>query len=112
MQFESRAVDHVRILKISGDFQGKDTTHVRRWLDMTIHEDCPNIIINMEEVLSIDSQALSILLFGLKEAKKMQGNLFLCGLQQKVRILFEMTRMSQVFVILPREQDALKEFHG
>lgn len=110
MKMEIKNLDGVRVLKISGPFRGKDTDQVRTWLDNTIHQDCPNVIVNLEEVSTVDSRALSTLLFGMKESRKHMGNFVLCGLQQPVRILFEMTRMSQLFTILPKEQDAMLEF--
>jgi len=38
------------------------------------------------------------------------GDLYICGLQQPVRIIFELTRLDKFFEIFPAEEDAIAAF--
>lgn len=110
MDLEIRSVENIKILKLSGNFEAENAYRVWKWLKETISNDCPNIIINLGGVQSIDSTALSTLVHGLKETRKTQGKILLCCLQQPVRILLESMQLNRVFEIYPEEIDAVQEF--
>jgi anti-anti-sigma factor len=57
------------------------------------------ILIDLQNVEFLDSQGLSTLLSVLKMASAHQTKLFLCSLQEPVRLLFDITKMDRVFAI-------------
>lgn len=65
------------------------------------------IVVNMANVDFVDSMALSTLVQGLKHALQVGGELYLCNVQQPVRIIFELTRLDKVFLIFDSEADAV-----
>jgi anti-anti-sigma regulatory factor len=46
----------------------------------------------------------------MKRARAQRGDLRLCGLQQPVRMIFEMTRLDQIFEIFGQAADAVQAF--
>lgn len=110
MQLETYTTANVKILKLSGRFETQTAPLVRQWFDETTLLKPTHLIVNMEDVSFIDSTGLSSLIHGMKRAREMDGDLRLCGLQQSVRMIFELTRLDKVFEIFITEDDAIKSF--
>ncbi|HHJ40206.1 MAG: anti-anti-sigma factor [Methylothermaceae bacteria B42] len=68
-----------------------------------------DLIIDLSEVRFIDSSGLGALLSGYKNANLHQGRLVLAGPQPRVRSMFELTRLNQVFDIYASVDEALAE---
>lgn len=66
-----------------------------------------NIVIDLSEVRFVDSSGLGVLVSGFKNASARNGSLNLCGLQQQVRSMFELTRLHRVFDIFQTREEAL-----
>lgn len=69
-----------------------------------------NIIIDLKEVLFIDSSGLGVLVSGYKNASTRHGSLKLSSLQTQVKSMFELTRLHRVFDIFTTVDDALQSF--
>jgi anti-anti-sigma factor len=57
------------------------------------------LLVDLQNVGFLDSKGLGALLSALKIASAHNGKLFLCSLQESVRLLCEITKMDQVFTI-------------
>lgn len=57
------------------------------------------VLLDLQNVEFLDSQGLSTLLSLLKIASAHKNKLFLCSLQESVRLLFDITKMDQVFTV-------------
>jgi len=110
MIIEARVVEGVKILALSGSFNNYTAPSAREWLDEAAAQPPAYLVVNLSEVNFIDSTALSTLVSGMKRSRELQGDLRLCGLQQPVRMIFEMTRLDQVFEIFNGEADAIQAF--
>ncbi len=69
-----------------------------------------NILIDLKDVRFVDSSGLGSLVSGFKNASARNGNLKLCGLQQQVKSMFELTRLHRVFEIFPGVDEAMASF--
>jgi len=65
------------------------------------------IIVDLQEVRFVDSSGLGVLVSGFKNASARSGNFILCGLQQQVKSMFELTRLHRVFDIYATSEEAL-----
>ena len=110
MQLETYSSANVKILKLSGRFETHTAPSVRQWFDETTLLRPANLVVNMENVSFINSTGLSSLIHGMKRAREMNGDLRLCGLQQAVRMILELTRLDKVFEIFITEDDAVSSF--
>src|SRR5258707_1098734 len=68
------------------------------------------IIIDLEKVGYIDSSGLATLVEILKKSKSQGGQLALSGMSDKVKSLFEITKLDKLFTIFPNQQQALSHF--
>ncbi len=111
MEFQSSSINQVQILSISGIFSGDHAAAVRSWLDEATSREPAYIVVNMKDVRSMDSAALSLLLHGMKKSRQLRGDLRLCSVPQPVRMIFEITRLDKVFEFFLAEEDAVEAFY-
>ncbi len=67
-----------------------------------------NLIIDLKDVLFIDSSGLGVLVSGYKNASTKSGSIKLSGLQAQVKSMFELTRLHRVFDIFATVDNALE----
>ena len=64
-------------------------------------------VIDLSDVLFVDSSGLGVLLSGYKNVSLKSGRFSLVGLHQRVQSMFELTRLHRVFDIYPNLEEAL-----
>jgi anti-sigma B factor antagonist len=69
-----------------------------------------DLILDLKEVLFIDSSGLGVLVSGYKNASILHGTLKLSNLQSQVKSMFELTRLHRVFDIFTTVDDALLSY--
>ena len=109
MQFAPRSETSVKseVLHLSGRFDAYEEPRVKKWLDEKIMAGVYNLVIDLTQVNFLDSVALATLVRGMKESRSRGGDLYLYGMQQPVRIIFELTRMDKVFSIYESESQVM-----
>ena len=112
MELKTQSISNgnISILALSGRFDAYEVNLVKSWLNEQANMSNPHIIVNLSNVNFIDSTGLAALVQGMKYCRQKNGNLYLCGLQQPVRIIFELTRLDKAFDIYNEEDDAIKAF--
>ena len=68
------------------------------------------LVVDLKEVLFIDSSGLGVLVSGYKNASVLHGSLKLSNLQFQVKSMFELTRLHRVFDIFTTVDDALQSY--
>ncbi|MBX3386829.1 MAG: STAS domain-containing protein [Phycisphaeraceae bacterium] len=66
----------------------------------------PRVIIDLAAVPYMDSAGVATLVEAMQFARKTSTRLVLCSLQDKVRSIFEISRLDTVFTIVDNEQAA------
>lgn len=107
MKLTSAAFGPTDVLRLAGRFDAHEVAPVAAWLKEKAGAGRSRIVVNLEGVGFIDSTALSSLVRGLKWCRQGNGELRLCGLQQAVRIIFELTRLDRAFPVYATEAAAL-----
>ena len=69
-----------------------------------------NVVINLDKVGYVDSSGLATLVEILKKARAKGGKIHLTHLSDKVRSLFEITKLDKLFGIYQDDQSALEQF--
>lgn len=110
MEMLEKRIDDVQILELSGRFDTSTAESVLQRIDSLTETPPAKVVINMAHVTFVDSTGLSTLVLGSKKSRKQEGDLFICGLQQPVRIIFELTRLDKYFEIFSAEEDAVYAF--
>jgi anti-sigma B factor antagonist len=64
------------------------------------------LVIDLQEVPYMDSSGVATLVEAMQIARKNGGRLILCGLQTRVRSIFEIARLDSVFTIVDSAEKA------
>ena len=108
MQINERNVNGVFVLALSGRLEAAVAPQLGKWFEKNLPATEARVVVGMEAVSFIDSSGLSMLVQGLKRCRERQGNLVIYGVQQPVRIIFELTRLNKAFDIFVNEAEALQ----
>ncbi len=112
MKISANMVNDIKILEISGSFDIYTAEPIRSWLEQTVSGSPANVVVDLTGVNFIDSTALAILVQGIKRARERNGDIRLCGLQQPVRMVLELTRLDKVFEIFSDQEQAVLGFNN
>ncbi len=112
MELAARVSGPVTVLQLSGRFDNYVAPSVVDWLEKHSMHDQPKIVVNLAKVDFVDSTALATLVQGLNRCRKRNGDLHLCGMQQQVYMIFELTRLDKAFHIFVDEEHAVEVFAG
>ena len=108
MSIKTHYHGQIAIIELSGRFDAHAAPLLKAWQDKA---NMPaQVIVDLSGVTFIDSTALATLVSGMKRCRQHGGDLYLCGLQQPVRIIFELTKLDRAFGIFPSETEAITAF--
>lgn len=65
------------------------------------------VVVNLEDVTYMDSSGLGVLVEVLRKVRSFGGTLRLCCLSERVRSVFEITRLDHFFDVRPTEEEAI-----
>ena len=87
----------------------EENEEIKRKLSQVIEEGGKKIVFDFSGTIFVSSIVLASLIFVLKRARDIGGNMVLCGLKDKVKEIFEVTNLDKVFKIYPTRKEALKQ---
>ena len=102
--------NEVLVVEVAGDLDARSAGDLKLTLNEKIEGGKIWILINLSEVPYMDSAGLGVLVSGLKNTNRQNGDLKLWGLQPDVRNIFELTRLNKVFQIFEDGVSALASF--
>ena len=101
----------VLVVDVSGDLDARCAGDLKLTLNEKIEAGKVWVLVNLSEVPYMDSAGLGVLVSGLKNTNRQNGDLRLWGLQPDVRNIFELTRLNKVFQIFEDEKAGLESFN-
>ncbi len=110
MKLNSKTKENIAVLSIQGEFDLSETAVVDKWFDERLREEATRIVVDMSGVTFIDSAGLSSLVYGMKQTRELGGDVYLCGMPAEARLVFELTRLDEVFNIFSDEDEAIAAF--
>ena len=97
------------VLELAGDIDLHRSVELRSGLLETMQEKPTLLVINMSEVGFMDSSGLATLVEAMQLSRRSGGQLRLVGLSDRVRSIFEISRLDKIFQIYENESEALSE---
>ncbi len=110
LELKTQGLKGVKVLNLSGRFVAHTAPQVREWLLNAAQKAPARVIVNLGGVNFLDSQAIGTLVQGMKRCREQGGDLYVCGLQQPVRVIFELMRLDMAFKIFENVEEALDAF--
>ena len=106
-----KLVEGVTVLDLRGRLVlGEETEALRERVKRLVAAGSKQIILNLEELAYMDSSGLSTLSAGFVSVRNNGGELKLLRLTQRVSDLMQITKLSTVFDIYDRMEDAQRSF--
>ncbi len=95
----------VQIIEPEGILDGTKTADFQHQIEQSIESGVDSILVDFGNVTFMDSSGLGALVKALKTVKAANVNLFLCSINEQIKMLFELTSMDNYFAILSDRQE-------
>lgn len=97
----------MQILQPEGEIDLHGSPKLRAELHSLVEAKTPALLADFSGVKYIDSSGLATLVEYVRDSKAYGGKLALCGLQPKVKMVFELVRLNELFTIADSKESAL-----
>ena len=108
MQLEHHLEDRVDIVRLPERLMMADASAARNQLQKMLKKNKPMLAIDLTELEYIDSSGLAVLVNCLQQARRRSGEVCLFGMRDTVKVLFELTRLYDLFPVANERHDALR----
>ncbi len=95
----------IKVIKPTGILDGIRGNQLRKDVGEAVDSGCTIVLIDLEDVNFMDSSGLSSLVAAQRIARTSQGKLYLCSINEQVKMVFELTRMDRVFETFANRND-------
>ena len=110
MEINEHKTDQCVIIGITGRLDTTNYSILEKKLMELIDSNYTRILVECSKMDYISSSGLRILLMGLKKITLAKGKFALCGLQENIHEIFEISGFTSIFEIHSSKEDALKVF--
>lgn len=97
----ARLPDDVALITVGGEIDVHTAPRLRELLVDAVNDGARRLIVDLTQVELLDSTALGVLVGGLKRIRSVEGDLVLVGAGERLLKIFRITRLTEVFPILP-----------
>jgi anti-anti-sigma factor len=87
----------VKIVKLSGILDGVSVNQVRREISDIVASGANIVLVDFQDVTFMNSSGLGALVSTLKVVRSAGAELFICSLNDQVKLIFQLTQMERVF---------------
>jgi len=92
------ACPHSSVIRLSGSLNAANAREFQHQVKTVVgQEQRTSLLVDMEQVESLDSAGLMALVYGLRLAQALNLRFSLCAVSPSVRIIFELTQLDRVF---------------
>jgi anti-anti-sigma factor len=95
----------VTVLELSGILDGIRGNQLRREVSDIIESGSDILLIDLKEVKFVDSSGLGALVSAMQTVRKADAKLFVCSVNDQVRMLFELTKLDRIFQTFTDQED-------
>ncbi|MGH3329072.1 MAG: STAS domain-containing protein [Streptomycetales bacterium] len=99
------------IAEVGGEIDLATAPEFRRLL-LGCLDDTSSLVVDLSKTEYLDSTGLGVLIGVLRQTKALGGQLRLAGLQRRVRQVFQITHLNELFAIYDTAEDALGRVGG
>src|SRR5277367_3560454 len=107
MQITEHTEDTIPVVSITGDIDLETSPQLRDFLKPKSSKKTPALLLDFSGVNYIDSSGLATLIEYFQAVQGFKGRLALAALSPRVKNVFEIVRLEQIFAIYPDVPNAL-----
>ncbi len=102
--------DKAVVIEIEGRLDTTNYNQLEKKILEYIDADEKNILIDCSKMDYVSSSGLRIFLMALKKITALKGKFLLCGLQENIAEIFEISGFTSIFQIFGNQEKALEAF--
>ena len=110
MQISSETVEDVLVVRLEGNLDTNSSPEAQDYLNKAIDDGAARVIVSFDQVEFVSSAGLRVLLVTAKRLAGAGGNLRVCGLNETVSEVFEISGFSTILNVFASESEALSGF--
>ena len=95
----------VRVIEPEGILDGTKTDKFRQEINESVRTGANVILVDFSHVTFMDSSGLGALVLSLKTIRSAGAKLFICSINEQIKMLFELTSMDRVFEIFANREE-------
>jgi anti-sigma B factor antagonist len=107
MEYQTRNESGVTIIDLDGEIDVSQAPRLRKTIIDLLENNTTPLLINMSDVVYIDSAGLSVIIAAHRKARDTGTPFGLCGPQQPVRQVFHITGMDKVISIFADAEEGI-----
>jgi len=107
MQISTTTLNGVHIVTLDGKLDTNASTDFETYLQALVDGGAKRLLIDLDKVAFITSSGLRVLLATAKRIKAIDGDLFVCCLNQAVREVFDISGFSTLLSVFDSQQEAI-----
>lgn len=110
MNFETTMIDAVTLLAMEGNLDTNTSVGAQDHINGLIDDGAAKLVVDFEKVDFVSSAGLRVLLATAKKLGGVGGSLRICGLNEAVNEVFEISGFSTILEVFPTRDDAMQGF--
>ncbi len=110
MEIRKETLEKATIVKLIGRLDASSSKKVKEAVKDLLDTNVRNVVFDMEGIDFIDSTGLGSLVAALRSVSKQGGEIKIAGLGERVRVIFELTRLHRIFDIYDNGAEAAASF--
>ena len=110
MEFETTKMDAVTVVAMEGNLDTNTSVDAQSHINALIDEGATKLLTDFTKVDFVSSAGLRVLLATAKKLGGIGGSLRICGLNEAVNEVFEISGFSTILDVFPNREVALKGF--
>lgn len=109
LNFEFEIKQDVLLIRLSGELDHHSAEQLREEASAVIEkENIRHIVLNLEQLVFMDSSGLGVILGRYKQIKQKQGEMVVCAISPTVQRLFDMSGLFKIIRLESTEHMALE----
>jgi anti-sigma B factor antagonist len=102
----------IKVVQPAGILDGTQANQFRQEIAEAVQGGVEIIVVDFKSVTFMDSSGLGALVLSLKTVRSAGAKLFLCSINEQIKMLFELTNMDRVFEIFNNREELEQKILG
>ena len=110
MNLETTTIDTITVVEMEGNLDTNTSVEAQDHINALIDDGAAKLLTDFTKVDFVSSAGLRVLLATAKRLGNSGGSLRICGLNEAVNVVFEISGCSTILDVFPTRDDALQGF--
>ena len=110
MSVKTEVKNDMTVCYVEGEIDINTAPDIKKAFEKLTAKKTPKIVINLTKVTYVDSSGLATLVEMLKKMRSYGGRMRLTNMSNKIKSLFEITKLEKLFEIVADEAEAISTF--